>query len=334
MADDQPSSPRRRKSSEAEGHLVTKRLYGDRNKRPFTFLDRMPDTLPVADFAGRALELRKGVLTESHGGGAVEPGIASDQRRSYVSSFLRRPMFLPVPPAPRADINTTIDGKTEAVILADERQPVTQTTSVPWRAICQLEIRRQTGVKAVGTGWFAGPRTVVTAGHCLFDPRNGGYATEVLVVPGRQGNAAPLGFDRAIDLHVHPQWVRTHDSAWDIAALTMRDTALGGLAGYFDIGVFPDEVLNMHLVNNGGYPVDGQKPYGTMWSGFGRIERMTDEYLYYQIDTSEGQSGSPIFHYDALSQRRIVLGVHTSFIEYNRAVRITSEVMGWLNSIL
>lgn len=334
---DQTKTPQRKnrstKRQDTSDLIVTKPLGGERGKRIYSFLDRQPNTVSVGDFPAAAIELRKGILTETHGGGMVEPGLTVNSRGSYVKDFLQRPMFLPVPRATRHEEEIGDGARTEAVVLQDERQPVSNSTAVPWRAICHLEIQRQSGAKAVGTGWFAGPHTVITAGHCLFDPSNGGYATDVVVVPGRHGNSAPLGYDKAVNMHIHPRWATNRDGAWDLAALTMRDGALGALAGYFDVGVFPDNVLSMHMVNNAGFPFENSKPYGTMWSGFGRIEHVSEDHLYYQIDTSEGQSGSPIFHYDSVSQRRIVLGVHTSYIEFNRAVRISSPVLQWINNL-
>ena len=47
---------------------------------------------------------------------------------------------------------------------------------------------------------------VATAGHCLYDPREGGYASEVVFVPAYLQGEAPYGTWRARSLHVMGRW--------------------------------------------------------------------------------------------------------------------------------
>src|SRR5258708_15868341 len=58
----------------------------------------------------------------------------------------------------------------EAVIGIDDRVKVAQSllATNPWRQICALRIKSQTNRMFVGTGWFIGPKTLATAGHCVF----------------------------------------------------------------------------------------------------------------------------------------------------------------------
>jgi glutamyl endopeptidase len=56
----------------------------------------------------------------------------------------------------------------EVIIGADNRVRVFATTSYPWRAVCSLKITAKDNSKWIGTGWLVGPRTVITAGHCVF----------------------------------------------------------------------------------------------------------------------------------------------------------------------
>src|SRR4051794_24962558 len=59
-------------------------------------------------------------------------------------------------------------GPYESVIGRDERQRVLDTDLTPWRKICSLQMRGALGSGVIGTGWLVGPRTVITAGHCVF----------------------------------------------------------------------------------------------------------------------------------------------------------------------
>lgn len=56
----------------------------------------------------------------------------------------------------------------ETVIDRDDRVRILDTELYPWRMICALHMRGPNGAGAIGTGWFIGPKTVVTAGHCVF----------------------------------------------------------------------------------------------------------------------------------------------------------------------
>ncbi|WP_219620585.1 hypothetical protein, partial [Klebsiella pneumoniae] len=49
----------------------------------------------------------------------------------------------------------------------DRRSRVLDTNSDPWRKICALEITATDDEQMIGTGWIAGPRLIITAGHCV-----------------------------------------------------------------------------------------------------------------------------------------------------------------------
>ena len=61
-----------------------------------------------------------------------------------------------------------VEGSGVAVIGTDEREQITQTDQYLWRAIASLRITARDGSHWIGTGWFISPRTLVTAGHCVF----------------------------------------------------------------------------------------------------------------------------------------------------------------------
>jgi V8-like Glu-specific endopeptidase len=56
----------------------------------------------------------------------------------------------------------------ETVIGRDERVRILDTNLAPRRMICALRMRGPSGAGAIGTGWFIGPKTVLTAGHRVF----------------------------------------------------------------------------------------------------------------------------------------------------------------------
>src|SRR5688572_18710199 len=65
----------------------------------------------------------------------------------------------------------------------DDRAEIPNTNDAPWRWICQLLMKFPKG-NYIGTGWLIGPRTVMTAGHCLYVSKAGGWTQNIEVIPG------------------------------------------------------------------------------------------------------------------------------------------------------
>jgi V8-like Glu-specific endopeptidase len=99
-------------------------------------------------------------------------------------------------------------GREYVVIGTDERTRVLLTTAAPFRYICNLEY----GGWSVGTGTLVGPRTVLTAGHCIHEFRGGAEVpivpSRLRVVPGRNGALEPLAATRAVRVIAFPGYRR------------------------------------------------------------------------------------------------------------------------------
>src|SRR6185436_3832447 len=61
----------------------------------------------------------------------------------------------------------------------DERTAIADMQVHPWRCVCSLNLP----FGYFGTGFLVGPRTVVTAGHCVHDAPLGGWASSIEVIP-------------------------------------------------------------------------------------------------------------------------------------------------------
>lgn len=79
----------------------------------------------------------------------------------------------------------------ETVHGVDDRRQIQNTSAHPWRMTASLLITARDNSRWIGTGWFIGPRTLVTAGHVVFIHRPGtsrhGWVRRVQVIPGRNG---------------------------------------------------------------------------------------------------------------------------------------------------
>lgn len=183
----------------------------------------------------------------------------------------------------------------DSVIGPDGRGQVTSTATYPSRAIAYLLVTWANNSQGSCTGWFIGPRTVVTAGHCVWNTAAGaahGWAKSISVYPGRRGAVLPYGSTTAHQLFSVTGWTTSGNPSYDYGAIEVNSPK-GNTVGWFGFrwqaaNAFP----GTYTVR--GYP--GDKPTATMWSMSGAITNANTYRLWYQMDTFGGQSGSPLYH--------------------------------------
>lgn len=184
----------------------------------------------------------------------------------------------------------------ESVLGPDDRVQIHNTGDYPWRAHCSLLITANDGARYIGTGWFIGPKTVITAGHCVFIHAPGtnrhGWAQSIQVMPGRNGGALPFGSVTTANLRSVSGWTNDGNPEYDYGAIILP-TDLGNQTGWFGLGAYTDDTLRGSTVNISGYP--GDKPAGTQWYHWNRVADVGARKVYYDIDTAGGQSGSAVY---------------------------------------
>lgn len=230
-----------------------------------------------------------------------------------------------------------MDNSAESVIGADGRTQITNTGKYPNRAIASLVFHQSDGFDYICTGWFVSPTYVMTAGHCVFDPSLGTFATNMTVYPGRNGNTLPYGSATGIKLITTKCWKNTASPECDYAIIKLN-TSLGNTVGWFGFGWYSqNSSLQNKQVNVRGYP--GDKPSGTMWTMKGPIEQVTSTRFGYSIDTFGGQSGAPAygkFVFGNTTCNPCGMGIHaygvgaTPYTTRNSAVRITQTVYNFI----
>ena len=275
-------------------------------------------------YKAAAPPVRPSYMVETHNGGRIERVDGFDCSRALAQGFAggRLPQRLS---SERFERASTLEFALPQLVCGDgdDRAPVSNTGAVPWRSICHLVMQGMHSIDVFGTGWMAGRHTLITAGHNLFSHQTGREPSRVIAIPGRHRDHAPFGFFEAERIEVHPLWRMTQSREHDIGAIWLKEP-LGDAVGWFGVGAYDDDALHNLVINNAGYP--GDKPMGTQWFNAGRVMGRDATTLSYGLDTAEGQSGSPIFHFD-LEERRIVVAVHAyGLCPKNFGVRITPEL--------
>jgi V8-like Glu-specific endopeptidase len=204
--------------------------------------------------------------------------------------------------------------------------------------ICNLRIEGPRGA-AVGTGWLVGPRTVLTAGHCVHHAMIGGWAQRIVVTPGLNRDRATHGSVVSRRFSALENWIADDPSMTleqkadvDIGVIHLDDTAvalgpngqpllngepdpssvaLGDRLGWFGIAVRPDEDLRDRYVHVAGYPGEPEKGFGReMWAHRSKVLATTALRVYYDVDTTPGQSGAPAFMIENDPAAPIAIAVH------------------------
>ncbi|MEM6275353.1 MAG: trypsin-like serine protease [Pseudomonadota bacterium] len=267
-----------------------------------------------------------GYDADTHGGGRIEYVPGYDPSAALLRG-LSQPETLPLPAgydrmihAGQAHYGQGKDLR-ESLCGGDDRTQVTDTSAPPWRMIAKLFITARNGKSYVGTGFFISPRTVMTAGHCVFTQETGGWAERIEVVPGMNGRYRPFGSATATKFRSVGGWTRNADPAQDYGCIVLPPSArLGDRTGWYGFASLRRRNLKRLLVNVAGYPAD--KAVGTQWFHAGRVEAVRRRRLEYLMDTFGGNSGGPAFRADATNGRRHVVGIHNYGGCNNKASRI------------
>lgn len=207
--------------------------------------------------------------------------------------------------------DASLGTRMEAVLGTDERVRVPDTTIYPWRALASLRITARDGSQWIGTAWFITPRTLITAGHCVYiknssTPGRDGWVKKIEVMPGRSGASIPFGVLNAVEFWTVKGWGDQGSELYDYGAIILAKPCADDL-GTFGFAVLKDDTLEDRIINVAGYP--GDKPQGSLWHDAREIVQKNGDKLYYEADTYGGQSGCPAYLIQPDTQR-IAVGIH------------------------
>ncbi len=221
----------------------------------------------------------------------------------------------------------------EAVIGTDERVKIENTRQFPWRVNASLMITAADNSQWIGTGWFISPRTLVTAGHCVFIKHSGvpgrdGWVKKIQVMPGRNGNDLPFGGISATEFWSVKGWGDQGEENYDYGAIILPSAFQQDL-GFYGFGVFTDQTLLASTANVSGYP--GDKPKGTIWYDHRKVGSVNPDKVFYAADTAGGQSGAAVYIFN--QGKRVAVAIHAyGGATANSGTRISSQVFANLKA--
>lgn len=252
----------------------------------------------------------------------------------------------------RSLITKIAPGRGPFRILQDRRKEVqaTQFKSLPFSAICRLQIKFP-GINQPyqGTGFLVGPGLVITAAHVLNDPEHG-PAEQAVVTAGcfedKIGALPDPRYSQFVDgrrLRTQVNWGRPdYRPDNDYGAILLPDEGMFRDCGHFRLKDVSEESLvsqirlgtNRFLV--AGFPVE--KTEGKrIWYETGRLLSPARGFIRHLIDTTKGQSGSPLaaITLDEVTHRKIpvVFGIHSrggGDRTHNVAVRVDERLIEWV----
>jgi V8-like Glu-specific endopeptidase len=215
-----------------------------------------------------------------------------------------------------AAVDSSSMSELSAISAADSEQ-------FPYRVNCKLWMSFPTGTFG-GSGMLIDPYHVMTAAHCVCDPDEGGWASQIIVAPGYDDDRAdPTPFGTANWVHgiqsylMWSGWTSSQDWDDDICIIEL-DRPIGALTSWFGYGASSScDFYKGTTFWARSYPIEGHTG-ADMYDRSGSFDTCPNDFQarFYRYGYG-GESGSG--YYFISGDSRYVMGVasHQSWTLWN-----------------
>lgn len=182
-----------------------------------------------------------------------------------------------------------------------------------------------------GSANFIKDNVLITAAHNIYRHEFGKDAEELYVTPARTPNSMPFGRIKVKEARYLKEFRNTAPdelTTYDLAVLILEEP-IGAQLGTLGL---PNNIENLKDIGATitGYPAISEDEQ--MYTDFKNILKDTGDFLFYQIDTEAGASGSAV--YDSTNR---VIGVHVSGSDpeqMNYAVKLNEKALSFIYSVI
>ena len=226
--------------------------------------------------------------------------------------------------------------QSEVIIGKNDLVKVKNTLQYPYStsAYVESEFRGVENGKDVtyrGSANFIKDNVLITAAHNIYKHEFGKDAEELYITPARTPNSVPFGRIKVKEARYLKEFRNTAPdelTTYDLAVLILEEP-IGAQLGTLGL---PNNIENLKGIGATitGYPAISEDEQ--MYTGFKNILKDTGDFLFYQIDTKGGASGSAV--YDSTNR---VVGVHVSGSDpeqMNYAVKLNEKTLSFIYSVI
>lgn len=199
------------------------------------------------------------------------------------------------------------------------------TSSFPNRVTCRIYCSG-----GIGSGFLVGPNLLLTAAHCVINPKNNSIFTGWVCDPGYNYGAYEGNSCGWSQIYYSSEWISNHSNEYDWCLCVLEEN-LGSNLGYFGCQAYgTNSELNNVSVRAFGYPeFDNQYQYYTE----GTTSNAHTNYFNCSAQVVDGMSGGPIVRTSDNYAIGLVKGVYELNSSNTYAVRITQSIIDLIRSL-